>query len=60
MSISQLPIWIWGLIFALLFFLFVISIYHASRGASPKVSVPPISLKQLHTTGGIMKTPGVL
>jgi len=50
-----LPEWVWGVILGLLFLLFIVGIYYATKGPTPQVST-----QQFHATGGIMKTPGAV
>ncbi len=51
------PVWVWGILLGLLFFLFVIGVYYASKGPGPG---PQISARQMRVTGGILKTPGAV
>lgn len=57
MSPIDAPIWIWGIIFGIIFFLFVIAIYYASK-TNVHGSNPFVSAKQYIASGGIMNTPG--
>jgi len=54
---TGLPVWVWGLLLGLLFLLFVIGVYYASKGPGPG---PQISARQAQLTGGVLKTPGAV
>jgi len=52
---SEIPLWVWAIVLGLIFLLFVVGIYYASRGAA---SGPQISTRQVELGGGILGTPG--
>lgn len=52
---SGMSLWVWAIILGLLFLLFVVGIYYASRGPAPG---PAVSARQTQLTGGFMGTPG--
>ena len=54
---SSIPLWVWGILLGMLFFLFVIGIYYATKG---NVVGPSISDRQIRVTGGLMNTPGAV
>ena len=51
-----IPLWGWGLILFVIFFLFAIAIYYMTGKKKPT----DVSKAQLKATGGIMKTPGAI
>lgn len=54
---TGIPVWGWGIMLALLFLLFIIGVYFASKGTGPG---PQISARQMQISGGFFNNPGAL